>query len=579
MRPTLLLALLAGCGTPSTAAPDAATDADVVEAAPADACGASYPSGAYAITMGATAPDLTFEGTTKVSLRDYYEPCAARSRILLLRMSATWCGTCRWDLARTKELLSSAVADRMQLLDVLIADEDNVPATVADIPAFRALIDAETKIVLDPAFRLAPARLSFAPLPTYALIDTRTMKIRLVLDNPELLEVVDRVNLELQDLDGIKPPLPALPPRTDGFTRKQLGMLAEMRVPEAPPPDPTNAMADDPKAAKLGETFFSETAFSPSGTVSCATCHDKNKGFADGRATSLGVSTGDRNAPSALLASHARWQFWDGRADTLWAQATGPFENPKEYGSNRLFVAHVVFDRHRAAYEGVFGAMPSLADAARFPANGKPGDATWTAMAPSDQEAVSRVLANVAKAIAAFERTFRALPNALDRYIAGDTNALTMEQKRGLQTYFTAGCAQCHYGPRLTDDAFHVVRFPTSKGDDGRASGIAAFLASEFRGDGPFSDKVVARKKPAVGPWVVGAFKTPPLRGITLTAPYGHDGTLMSLTEVAKLYGTAGLKEGDPRAIGVREPWSTEFVDAHIPEIASALGIFAGTPK
>src|SRR6185436_19313209 len=180
-----------------------------------------------------------------------------------------------------------------------------------------------------------------------------------------------------------------------------------------------------------------------------------------GRATSQGVAVGDRNAPSVLFAAHARWQFWDGRADTLWMQALGPFENEKEFGSSRLFVAHAVFERHAAAYEALFGPLPPLSDTARFPASGKPGDATFSGMAAADQALVTRVYVNVGKAIAAYERTLRARPNRLDAYLGGDLSALTVEEKAGLKTFFGAGCIQCHWGPRLTDDAFHVLRFPT----------------------------------------------------------------------------------------------------------------------
>ncbi len=552
----------------------------------------AYPKADYGFELGRTLPDLAFDAATasgeptKVSLHDFYEPCAERSRLLVLRVTAAWCGTCGWDLAHTGELLAADVSSRVRLLDVLVANEDNVPARLADLPAFRKTIDVETQVAIDPAFRLAAARIGRASLPLYVLVDTRRMEVRLALDAPEPDELLDRLRGELSLLDGGEDTKPISVPTTDGFTRKQWDLLRAMRLPGAPPPDPTNAKADDPAAAALGATLFEDASLSPSGTVSCATCHDPKKGFADGRPRSVGVAEGERNAPSILFASHARWQFWDGRADTLWAQALGPFENPKELGASRLFVAHAIFDRHKASYEAVFGPLPPLSDGARFPANGKPGDPSWEAMAEVDRTAVTRVFVNVGKAIAAFERTLRAQPNAFDRWLDGDASALTATQKASLGTFFSAGCVQCHHGPRLTDDAFHVLRFPTGradgKPDEGRKLGVEALLASELRADGPFSDAPGAAHGLAgleAGPWTIGAFKTPPLRGLPSTGPYGHGGNLATLRDVSVVYSTAGLKPGDPRAIGETEPWVTEFAEWHVDELPPFLEVLAADPK
>src|SRR5258708_11521563 len=136
-------------------------------------------------------------------------------------------------------------------------------------------------------------------------------------------------------------------------------------------------------------------------------------------------------------------------------QAVGPFENDLEFASSRLFVVHGVYDRDKAAYEAIFGALPAMTDTVRFPPSGKPGDASWQAMAPADQDAVTAAYVNAGKAIEAYERTLRVKPGAFDTYIAGDMTALTDMQKDSLHAYFMAGCAQCHWGPRMTDDAFH----------------------------------------------------------------------------------------------------------------------------
>lgn len=597
----VVTSLVGGCGTTSSTTNDAGiadVAIDVAIDAPRALCvdgksvDGEYPRADYQIAMGSVPPDLTFPGTEadgaprSFSFHEYFDPCAARPRLLVVRVMASWCGTCRWNGKRTKELLTAAVSDRIHLLDLLVANEDNVPATIDDIAAYRSLLDAQPRVGIDPQFRLAPARLGRGPLPSYALIDTRTMKLLVVMDDPDHEEVLDRVRLELARIDGVKAAPGKFSPRVDGLTAKQWDLLRDITLPGAPPADPTNAKADDPAAAALGKALFSDASLSPSGSVSCATCHDAVKSFADGRARSSGVASGDRNSPSVLFASHARWQFWDGRADTLWAQAAGPFENPTEFGSNRLFVAHAIFDRYRAAYEAVFGPLPPLGDLVRFPANGKPGDVAWSSMTAADQTGATRVFVNVAKAIAAFERTLRAKPNALDRFIGGESFALTPEQKTGLDTFFSAGCIQCHYGPRLTDDAFHNVRFPTGRADgtpdQGRALGLAALLASEFRSDGPFSDAPGAARSFATltsGKWAVGAFKTPPLRGTTSTGPWGHGGSLATMDDVIKVYSTAGLKAGDPRAVGESEPWVTMFLDAHGAEVAAFMKVLAAEPS
>jgi cytochrome c peroxidase len=352
-----------------------------------------------------------------------------------------------------------------------------------------------------------------------------------------------------------------------------------MRLPPQPPADPTNRVADTPAAAELGRRIFSDRSLSPSGRVACISCHSPELVFTNGKDTAAeGVGPGNRNVPSMVLASHARWQLWDGRADSLWAQAVLPFEDATEFGSSRLFVAHAVFDRHRSDYEPIFGPLPPLDDAGRFPANGKPGDAAWEAMSPADREAVTRVLADVGKSIAAFERSLRVKPNALDRYADGDAAALTAPQKAGLRAFFDAGCAQCHHGPRLTDDAFHNLRLPTGRADKaadrGRADGIPHLLSSEFLRSGRFSD--AAGPPPPALPTSTGetgAFKTPGLRGVPFTMPYGHGGGFGGLASVIEAHRTGGLPGGGRFAAGDAEPWAQGFD----PALAAPIEAFLRT--
>jgi cytochrome c peroxidase len=246
-------------------------------------------------------------------------------------------------------------------------------------------------------------------------------------------------------------------------------------------------------------------------------------------------------------------------------QAVGPFENDLEFASSRLFVVHGVFDRYQTDYQAIFGALPPMSDTIRFPPAGKPGDASWSGMVPADQDAVTHAYVNIGKAIEAYERTLVVKPNALDAYAAGNMMALTDAQKDGLRAFFTGGCAQCHWGPRLTDDAFHNTRFPTGRtdgtADRGRMDGIPQLLQSPFNAAGSFSDDTSAAHVAGLmpDPSTLGAFKTPTLRGVPDTAPYGHGGTLATLADVAKNYSLAGLDPSDPLAVGASEPWLPKF--------------------
>jgi len=456
-----------------------------------------------------------------------------------------------------------------------VSNRDDDPPTMADLDAYKALIDAPDELALDADYHFGAVNPSRASLPLFVLIDTRTMSIRNYLNDPDpqLLEL--RIRQELAILDGIHRPVPPPVEKFDGmFFRNQWDMLHDMTLPGAPPPDPTNAMADDAAAAALGKLFFSEAAFSPSGKVSCVSCHGPAKQFQDGVPQSTqGVAPVDRNAPAIALAAHARWQFWDGRADTLWMQALGPIENPREFGSSRLFVAHAVTTNYASAYAAVFGPLADLSDGSRFPASGKPGDPTWQGMTAADQKTVTDLFVNVGKAIAAYERTLRVKPNRLDAYIAGDPSALSAAEKTGLFTFFTASCAECHWGPRLTDDAFHPDRYPTGRqdgqADRGRIDGVTQLLANEF-----------AQPHPGLAslPSQLGSFKTPTLRGIVGSAPYGHGGTLATLLDTTKNYGTAGLPISDPRAVGTTEPWLVQFAQAHADELVPFLEVLTAEP-
>ncbi len=349
------------------------------------------------------------------------------------------------------------------------------------------------------------------------------------------------------------------------FSARELRTIERLSPLPPPPPDPTNRVADDPRAARLGQFLFFDTRLSATGEVSCATCHEPERGFTDGKSLAeIGGVRGPRHTPTLENVAHQRWFFWDGRADSLWAQALQPLENPIEMASSRLAVAHVIHrdEALHAAYEAVFGPLPELADAARFPAEGRPVDdpehshaVAWSSMAEADRRAVDSVFANVGKAIAAYERRLVRGDAPFDRFVAELRDGHVSKQAvlddsavRGLALFVGRGrCVLCHAGPALSDLEFHNTSAPPLDGGDptdaGRYAGAVLVAASPFNAAGPHSDEPegaaatrVRRLRGTSETW--GEFKTPSLRNLVGRGPYMHQGQFATLTEVIDFYST-----------------------------------------
>jgi len=344
-----------------------------------------------------------------------------------------------------------------------------------------------------------------------------------------------------------------------------------------PPPDPTNAVAGSWAAARLGRMLFFNPRLSGDGRVACSTCHQPAHAFTDGRRVAVALGTGTYNTPTLLNEAFGIWFFWDGRADSLWSQALQPLENPREAGADRLHVLHVVRDDPalRDAYESVFGALPPLENAARFPPHALPGaahntawNAAWSGMVQADRDLINRVWSNLGKAIEAYERRLVRGNSAFDQYVAGlkagDATAqagISAEAKRGLRLFVgTARCELCHAGPLFTDGQFHNLGLPLLPGeaaDTGRDAGIRQVRKDPFNRAGAFSDAPVGealdnlRYLPEPHS-MLGAFKTPSLRNIALTGPYMHDGRFATLEQVLDFY-AQGRAASRGRAIGTRE--------------------------
>src|SRR5215204_3129895 len=185
------------------------------------------------------------------------------------------------------------------------------------------------------------------------------------------------------------------------------------------PADPSNRFADDPRAAALGERLFSDTRLSGNGKVSCATCHLPQKDFQDGTPLAHGVGTTGRRTMPIAGTAHGAWFFWDGRTDSQWSQALGPLESAVEHGGTRTQYAHAISAHYREEYERVFGALPDLGG---LPAQAGPvadtaWRAAWSRIPAARQDEISRVYANIGKAIAAFERRVTFTPTRFDRYV------------------------------------------------------------------------------------------------------------------------------------------------------------------
>jgi cytochrome c peroxidase len=348
-------------------------------------------------------------------------------------------------------------------------------------------------------------------------------------------------------------------PHADGWSREELGVLASMRLSELPPvpADPSNAVEASPIAASLGQRIFADARFSGNGKVSCASCHQPDKQFQDGRPLGQGVGTGLRRTMPLAAAGYAPFLFWDGRKDSLWSQALGPLEDPAEHGGNRTAYARLVGEHYKRDYEALFGPLPNLG---RMPKDagpsGTPGQrAAWAAMDEAERREVSRIFANMGKALAAYEKTLGPGTSRLDRYIDGvlrhDPQAarlLSGEEKNGLRLFIgKAQCVTCHNGPLLTDQQFHNTGVPPrlqGKPDRGRGSALGKLLQDEFNCLGPYSDAKPEqceelRFLSSDDHTLDGAFKVPSLRNVAARAPYMHAGQLGSLDEVVRHYSKA----------------------------------------
>ncbi|CAG1065310.1 Cytochrome c551 peroxidase [uncultured bacterium] len=272
--------------------------------------------------------------------------------------------------------------------------------------------------------------------------------------------------------------------------------LANEPLPAVPPIPADNSMSF--KKVELGKMLFFDPRISSSGVVSCATCHNPSFAFTDRVPRALGHNhqVGPRNTPTVLNAAFLTSQFWDGRAATLEEQALGPIQASLEMNESLEIVEARLsaIPEYRKMFIEVFGG----------------------------KEAVSSK--NIAKAMAAFERTLVTPNSPFDRYLMGDKDAISADAKKGWELFQKKGCNSCHSGPNFTDGNFYRIIVPGST-DLGRFE-VTKKEEDKYR------------------------FRVQTLRNVALTYPYFNNGSVAKLTDAVKIMSKEMLRSesGDEEA-------------------------------
>jgi cytochrome c peroxidase len=311
---------------------------------------------------------------------------------------------------------------------------------------------------------------------------------------------------------------------------------------------------------ELGRDLFFDTRLSADGSVSCASCHDPQRAFTDGKkvAEGVGARRGVRNSPTLLNAMFSTEQFWDGRAATLEDQAKMPLTNPDEMGNRSL-----------GDVAAKIAAMPEYNRAFQQVFNGPV------------------TIDGFAKAVAAYERTLISGDTPLDRYLGGDLNALSDSARSGLALFRgKARCGICH---AFNQNFSAFSNFPFLTDGNYRNTGVAVNLtgfnalarqamtaARDETGNG-IRELATHERAGELGRFVIsgntldiGAFRTPSLRNVALTAPYFHDGSAPTLEDVVRFYVKGGNE--NPNRDWQLEPVSlTETEQRDLVEFLKAL--------
>ena len=302
---------------------------------------------------------------------------------------------------------------------------------------------------------------------------------------------------------------------------------------EAPAPtdNPTT-----PAKVELGKMLYHDPRLSSTGTVSCSSCHNTMLGGEDNRPNSMGINgqTGGRSAPTVWNAAFNKVQFWDGRAESLEAQAAGPVTNPIEMGMKS-------WDDVVTRLNSIEGYKKAFADA--FGGN-----------------AISKDTAT--KAIAAYERTLITPNSPYDKYTSGEKSAMTEQQVRGMNKVAELGCTGCHSGPAFNGPGM-FQKFPVN------SNGMyqAKYHFTKDLGLAEVTKKSADEH----------LFKVPTLRNIALTAPYFHNGAVKTLDEAVKVMAKLQLnkdlsKEEIADIVAFLNALTGEFPEQKMPRLPATPG-------
>jgi cytochrome c peroxidase len=268
-------------------------------------------------------------------------------------------------------------------------------------------------------------------------------------------------------------------------------------LPDEPPYPELNQPTTD--RVTLGKMLYFEPRISGNGITSCATCHNPSLGWTDGLAKAIGFKGKElaRGSPTVINTAYNTIQMWDGRKKDLEDQASGPMESPDEMHVDFVKVYRWLNDNpeYKMLFEKAY-----------------PGE-------PID-------VVTMTKAIASFERTLVSNNSPFDRWLKGDNNALTKQQIRGFRLFEDpqkGNCTICHSAPNFTNNGFHNIGL---KSHDQENADMGRFVIKPL-------------------PSMRGAFKTPTLRDVALTAPYFHDGSATTLKEVMEHYNRGGSTAKD----------------------------------
>lgn len=234
---------------------------------------------------------------------------------------------------------------------------------------------------------------------------------------------------------------------------------------------------------ELGKILFFDPRLSGSGKISCATCHQPELSWTDGKKRSEGHEGAltKRNSPTIQNAWFYDKLFWDGRAKSLQDQAFGPINSETEM-HNEMFLLRMSLKKS-SAYKELF--KKAFGD---------------------DQIDPDRIT----EALAVFEKTITSRNSRFDEFLMGNKNALTSDELKGLHLFRTkARCMNCHHGPMFSDNGFHNNGF--TDGDKG------IYIVTHKDED-------------------TGKIKTPSLRDVMKTKPWMHNGDMNDMHAIINRY-------------------------------------------